>query len=349
MFGIVLCIGQFSILHGLLYAVLTGMDKARNVSFAIFIFQFPAAMLACFGLDAALRGKIPLQLLTRIGFASLGFSAILYLFLIGRFTFEPDVAKYQTGVPLAALYALLFGSIFLLWVHGRIAHQTLGYWLVGLLLFELGNVTQALYPSREEGWKQLDGLTRNGDLVQFMKDHLGDGRYDVSEAVLPNNLGDWDEIDQYDGYTGVTVNIMSMAFNVNSRRLYGVRYWVSDKPRNEGETPIFVSETGLKIYSEPPSFPRAWSVKKVQVAKQELIPQLIIGSTPDSLRDTAFISVDKPSLENLRRRRHDFLPQGARHELHRGGGYAMQAHGDRRQHLLPGMDGPGGRPADQNV
>ena len=296
-FGIVLCIGTYSILQGVLYAVLPGMEKARNISFAIFVFQFPAAMLACFGLDAALKGSVPILLMKRIGIASLGFSAVLYLLLIGRFTFEPDVAKYQTGVPLAALYALLFGSIFLLWVHGRIAQRTIGYWLIALLLFEIGNVTQSLYPSRELGWNILDGLTHHEDVVRFLKDHLEDGRYDVNSLNLPYNLGDWDEIDQYDGYTGVTVNIMKMAFNINSRRLFGVRYYVANKPRTEGETPVFQSSSGVNIYAEPPSFPRTWAVKKIEVAKEELIPGLIGDSTPEHLRETAFLTGDKPNLE----------------------------------------------------
>jgi hypothetical protein len=297
-FGVLLCLGQYSILEGLLYALLPGMDKARNVSFAIFVFQFPAAILACLGLDAALGGQVPAQLLKRIAFAALAFSAILYLFLIARFTFEPDVARYQTGVPLAALYAVLFGSLFLLWVNGRIRNNAVGYWLVALLIFEIGNVTQFLYPNTEAGWNVLNGLTRNRDIARFLRDHLEDGRFDVNATDVPHNLGDWEDLDQYNGYTGVTVNIARMAFNTNSRELFGVRYYIANKPRTEGETPVFQGSSGLKVYAEPPAFPRAWSVKHVErVDNQTLIPGLLAGNTPEYLRNNAFLSGDKVTLE----------------------------------------------------
>jgi hypothetical protein len=297
-FGILLCLGQYSVLEGLLYSLVPGMDKARNISFAIFVFQFPAAILAGLGLDAALNRKVPSELLRRIAFSALAFSAILYLFLIGRFTFEPDVAKYQIGVPLAALYAVLFGSIFMLWANGRIAHKSIGYWLIALLIFELANVTESLYPTREMGFNILDPLTHNNDLAHFLKDHLEDGRYDVNAPDFPYNFGDWEDIDQYDGYTGVTVNIMKMAFNTNSRRLFGVRYYVSKKPRTEGENPVFRAASGLLVFAEPVSFPRAWSVKQVErVADEAIIPGLIADNTAQTLRDKAFLASAAPALE----------------------------------------------------
>jgi hypothetical protein len=236
--------------------------------------------------------------LKHTAFAALGFGAILYLFQIARFTFEPNVNQYQTGVPLAALYSVLFASVFLLWANGRIGPKAIGYWLIALLMFEIGNVTGFLYPTREDGWTQLDGLTRNADIATFLRDHLEDGRFDVNATDLHNNLGDWDDIDQYAGYTGVTVNISRMAFNVNSRRLFGVRYYVSNKPRTEGESPVFQGSSGVKIFREPPSFPRAWSVKQLEdVHDPVLIPARIGESTPDHLRDTAFLAGDNPALE----------------------------------------------------
>jgi hypothetical protein len=298
-FGIVLCLGQYSIVEGLLYAIVPGMDKARNISFGIFIFEFPAAILACIGLDAALQGKVPAPILKRVAYSAMAFSGFLYLLLIGRLAFEPDMNRYQTSVPLAALYSIFFGCIFLLWVNRRIGNQATGYWLVALLLFELGNVTESLYPPREMGWNIFDGLRRNKDISQFMKDHLEDGRFDVNSLDLPHNLGDWDDIDQYDGYTGVTVNIMRMAFNTNARRLFGVRYYVANKPRKEGETPIFQSSSGLKIYAEPLSFPRAWAVKKVErIEDENLIPGIIADSEAGALRETAYFSKgEQPTLE----------------------------------------------------
>jgi hypothetical protein len=298
LFGILLCLGTFSIFEGLLYALVPGVDKARNIAFAIFIFQFPAALLACFGLDAALNGKVPAALLKRTALAALGCSGLLFALLIARQTFMPDVARYQTQVPLAALNTLLFGALLLFWINGRITSGAAGYWLIALLMFELGNVTGSQYPHRENGWKLVDGLTRNRDISLYLRDHLEDGRFDLNADDAPNNLGDWEAIDQYNGYTGITANIVRMAFNPNTRRLFGVRYYVANHPRNSGEEPVYKGIHGTNIYAEPPSFPRAWTVRQLeQVHDTKLMPGMIAASTLDYLRHTAYVTENKPTLE----------------------------------------------------
>src|SRR6185295_17712385 len=50
--GLVLALGNNSIFHGLLYSVFPMVEKARNPSMAVFIFNLGAAVLAAHGLDA---------------------------------------------------------------------------------------------------------------------------------------------------------------------------------------------------------------------------------------------------------------------------------------------------------
>lgn len=298
LFGIALCLGQYSILEGLIYALVPGMDKSRNVSFAILIFQFPAAILACFGLDLVLSGAAAKSRLKYAALAVLGFSALMYLFLIARFAFEPDQARYQTGVPLAALNTVLFGAVLLTWAAGRMSNRALSWWIVAVAVFEIGNVTGSAYPHREQKWTNLNRYADGRGVIDFLKNHLGDGRFDVDMADWPGNIGDWEGLDQYDGYTGVTVNILEMHFQPNSRRLFGVRYYVAPKPRSPGQNPVFQGP-GINVYEEPEPFPRAWSVKRVeQLPDENMVLGKIALSSPDEFRTTAFLTDGKPAVEN---------------------------------------------------
>jgi hypothetical protein len=297
-FGILLCLGQWSILQGLIYSLVPGMDKARNASFAILVFQFATAVLACFGLDILLAGGMAKVAWRNVGVAALGFGCFLYLVLIARFVFEPARGPNETGVALAALDAVLLGGLFLLWFKGRLSRGAMTWSLVGLTVFEIGNVTGSSYRHREQGWNNLNRLYADRDVVGFLRDHLGDGRFDVNTADMPVNLGDWDDLDQFNGYTGITTNIVGIAFDANSRRLFGVRYYVSNKPRVAGQTPVFQGASGLNVFAELESFPRAWSVKRLEeVSDERLFPGKLASSSPDELRSTGFLAGGKPALD----------------------------------------------------
>ena len=203
-FGVLLCLGEWSILQGLIYALIPGMDKARNASFAILVFQFAAAMLACFGLDIVLARGIAKAAWRNIGAVALGFGALMYLFLIARFVFQPAHGLDDTGVALAALNAVLFGSVFLSWFGGRLSKPAMACCLIALTVFEIENVTGAQYKHREQGWNNLNRLSADRDVVGFLREHLGDGKFDVNTADMPVNMGDWDGLDQFNGYTGIT-------------------------------------------------------------------------------------------------------------------------------------------------
>jgi Bacterial membrane protein YfhO len=222
----------------------------------------------------------------------------LYMILIARFAFQPAHPLNETGVALAALNAILFGSVFLLWYSGRLSKNAMSWSVIALALFEIGNVTGSQYKHREQGWTNLNRLWADRDVAGFLKDHLGDGRFDVNSTDLPFNMGDWDGLDQYNGYTGVTANIVGIAFDANSRRLFGVRYYVSVKPRLPGQNPVLRGASGLNVFEEPEPFPRAWSVKQVdEVRDDRLFPTKLAISSPDQLKTTGFLSRDKPDLD----------------------------------------------------
>jgi hypothetical protein len=296
--GVLLCLGRWSIVEGLAYSLIPGMDKARNASFAILVFQFAVAVLACFGLDIVLARGSAWKVWRNLAGAALAFGSLMYLFLIARFAFQPDRAMEETGIALAALNASLLASVFFLWSRERLSKQALCWCLISLTLFEIENVTGPQFKHREQGWTNLNRLHADRDVVGFLKEHLGDGRFDANTTDLPLNMGDWDGLDQFNGYTGITTNILQIAFDPNARRLFGVRYFVAAKPRVPGQKLVFQGASGVNVFEEPEPLPRAWSVKYVEeISDTRLFPGKIAAASPDQLKATAFMSPGKPGLE----------------------------------------------------
>lgn len=64
--GLILCLGGWSVYHRIVYSLLPGFDKARNISYAMFLYQFGLAVLAAFGLDFLLRREYQRNLLIRL-------------------------------------------------------------------------------------------------------------------------------------------------------------------------------------------------------------------------------------------------------------------------------------------
>src|SRR5262249_21514012 len=82
--GVLLSLSGFSFVHGLAYAVVPMVEKARNPSMAIVLFHFGAAILAAFGADAvAAREEAAQPWMRRAAVALAILAAYLTLILLG--------------------------------------------------------------------------------------------------------------------------------------------------------------------------------------------------------------------------------------------------------------------------
>jgi hypothetical protein len=73
--GLFFCLGSAFFLHGVLYAVLPGLEKARNPSVGIAVFNLGAIGLAAFGMDAC---SVARKYYGKLVWPLAGLSALLY-------------------------------------------------------------------------------------------------------------------------------------------------------------------------------------------------------------------------------------------------------------------------------
>src|SRR6185436_5695263 len=140
--SLVYAFGIFSMFHGVLYSLLPGLDKSRNVAFAVFPFHFAMAVLAGYGWDA-LRDAMDRsedgirRLVTAIGL----FSAGLYAVLITRGILQGDKVFESAPAAIAAFAALFLCLTLAAWRARRLTSITASACLSVVFLFEISSLT----------------------------------------------------------------------------------------------------------------------------------------------------------------------------------------------------------------
>ncbi|MGH9657355.1 MAG: hypothetical protein ACRD96_02365, partial [Bryobacteraceae bacterium] len=131
--GVLLALGAYSVFHGLIYATVPMVNKARNPGMAMFVFHFGLSVLIAYGADlcssANLRGAV------RALAASGAIIAVAILgFGMARFPVEERLA-------IAAVAALVLAAVLEALRRGVLTARAATVALTLVLLFELGNST----------------------------------------------------------------------------------------------------------------------------------------------------------------------------------------------------------------
>lgn len=258
--GLLFSLGHNSVFHGILYAVVPMVEKARNPSMASFIFHFGLCVLIAFGIDNyELSGKSATR---RAVVLLCGFSALTAAMIWFSHTAKIPVDDRMGAVLLAGL---LLAATLAAWSGGRISHRA-GVLCAGLLmLFELGNTTTYGYPARAQGNPYLQNLAEHADIATFLNDQVGPVRVEINEADIPYNFGDWYGIDHFGGYlASLTENVNRVQGNLRARTMYGVNFYVGKQPLRPGQVELFTGASGIKVYRNPEAYPRAWIVHKAE-------------------------------------------------------------------------------------
>ncbi|HWR50682.1 MAG TPA: YfhO family protein [Bryobacteraceae bacterium] len=273
--GLSLALGGFNVFHGMLYAVAPMFEKARTPSFAIVLFQFGAAVLAAFGLDAlpgrrARRwppGATALMRKLAGGMAVIG--ALLYagsfaILLANRMEFPLD-----GKVVLSAAIALAAAALIAAAARGSLSRTSLIACAGMLMLIELSAASDFVFTPLAKA-ERFQKFTSNQEVVDFLRRQPGPFRIDVDADSVPYNFGDWHELDQYNGYmASLPENVVRAGLLVPSQtQLYGVAYTITRKPEAPaGGQLVFQAGNGLKVYHHSNAFPRVWAVHRVSRMK----------------------------------------------------------------------------------
>lgn len=184
--GLAFSMGAYSLLHGLLYAVVPLLDKARSPSQALVVFHFGLLVVAAHGLDA-LRAPSPwMRRLSRSLAVTAGL--VLAITLAASATASPRGHSVLFTAAIALLLAVA--------LHARFHAGA-----VVLLLAELGAGTGYMVRPRRnpQAPNYLDRLGQHREIMAFLHSQPGPFRVDADEQEIPHNFGDWEGLEAAGG------------------------------------------------------------------------------------------------------------------------------------------------------
>jgi hypothetical protein len=297
--GFLTALGTYSPLHGLLYALVPLVEKARSPGTSIFIFNFGIAILSACGIEYLLNSGAGLA--RRAGGILLKLGAVLFGVGLAAHLFQKDALVQNEWITVLA--ALSTGCLLTAYGRQAIGRAGLLAGLASVVLTELtvGGLIAGL-PSRHEPGRlhAVDALEAAPDLVAFLKKQPGLFRLNISDKDLPPfNFGDWHGIETTTHYlASIPANVYDSApHELVMQQLAGARYYLAKSPQRPEQRLLFEDPGGLKLFENPDVFPRAWSVHNTFVAHNRLEVMGFILNKKDQLASTAPILDSRLPLE----------------------------------------------------
>ena len=296
--GLLFALAGQNVLHGVIYSLVPIVEKARNPSHAIAIFNFAFAVLVAYGIDE-LSSQEDRWKGWPAGIAVASGSLLVFaagLELLGK--------HIRDGrIPVAAFFALLFAAVLAARRLGRIGRNAACMAALCCIVMELGLVVGYHFPHNSEKTRlaELTAMAQDSDVVAFLRKQTRPFRVEVDAKDVPYNFGQWYGIETIDGYVaGVTSNrLVNDAYSARFRSLAGVAFSLSRKPLRQGWKQVFEGASGLKVFANPDVFPRAWAVHRVTMVNTEDQINTFTTQTNNDLHNSAvLLGGAPPALDN---------------------------------------------------
>ena len=247
--------------HGLLYAFVPMVEKARNPAAISALFSVAMAVLAAFGVDA-LRNRESGGV-DRLGARSLAVVGTV-LFLFGAFLYHFNAGHFPVDdrFMVSALCALLFAGVLVAWRAERLSVAWLAGSLLFLLVAELSMSALLPFPSRFEKARPGAAALRDRyrDVAEDLREvpHFQRGQVDGEEITIA--MGDLYQIGMFEGFTAsVPTTVWELGMSQRHvLELYGVSTWVGRGPLYEGQRQLHEFRSGVKAWEVENAFPRTW-------------------------------------------------------------------------------------------
>ena len=291
--GLLFSLGHNSVFHGVLYALVPAVEKARSPSMASFIFHFGLCVLIAYGIDGYRR--ISDEIMRRTVSTLLGFSALIAIVIL---VLTATKTPLEDRLGIVFLAGILLAAILTAWWRGRISDRAAITSLALLMLLELGNVTTYAMPAQGQIKSRLKEPAEHADIAAFLKNQKDPVRVEVDDKDVRYNFGDWYAIDEFGGYlASLTENLARAQGLTRGRMLYAVNFFIGKKPSRPDQVEVFTGSSGMKVYRNPAAFPRAWVVHEaIPIQRSDQIVTLIESATFDARR-TTFLKGNVPQLE----------------------------------------------------
>jgi hypothetical protein len=298
--GILFALGGNSVFHGMFYALAPLVEKARVPAAATVLFAVGVAALAAFGLDAVRELRIPSltggvvsgEVTTRAAAWILaGFGAVLSF---ASLFFYAARVQIDDRLIVTALCAILAAGL----LAARFSSRALAAAAIGLVLFELGNVTDYNLATADRATHPyLYKLAEHYDLAAFVRG----SRIVYDSKEIPYNIGDWYGIEALNAYAAsVPANLWQhLVFSGRVQDIMGVRYYLGSTPQRADLREVFQGRSGLKVFENLQAFPRVWSVHLgLEVADAKQARAMLADSQFDARHSVFMIGEKAPRLEN---------------------------------------------------
>ncbi|MEP7367368.1 MAG: hypothetical protein ABI972_29260 [Acidobacteriota bacterium] len=255
-------------LHGMLYALIPMLEKARNPSHAVLLWSVGAAGLAALGVDRLLRREDlewTKRLFTR---AACGTALLLWGFWYAYYAVkdgkvEADSRGVVTGFLALTAMALVSG-----WVSGGMSRRGIVAGLTAVMLAEMGSGMAYQYPSFDSKWraKAIDVLPTDSDLVAFLQHQRGLGRFQWNLNNHPHNISDLYGVETDVSYlASVSSNVYRLGpWGARGRRLMGVRYLMAPQADGEWDRLVYTTPDGRNVWENDAVLPRVWTVHEAE-------------------------------------------------------------------------------------
>jgi hypothetical protein len=271
--GILFALGGNSVFHGMFYALAPMVEKARVPEAATVLFAVGVATLAAFGLDGIREMRMHPDVDTTVDAARLearatktdiggiagwilaGFSAVIAL---GCLFFYAAHVPVDPRLMITALCAILAAGL----LTARFSGRALAAAAIGLVLFELGNVTDYNLATADRATHPyLYKLAEHYDLAGFVRG----SRIVYDDKAIPYNIGDWYGIEALNAYAAsVPASLWQHAvFSARVQDVMGIRYYLGLTPPRTDLREAFQGRSGVKVFENEKAFPRAWAVHRV--------------------------------------------------------------------------------------
>ena len=291
-------LGPNSLLHGVLYALVPLVEKARVPGAGIVVFAAGIAPLVAFGVDA-LRTPASFNWSRRLGWALGLIAGALASLSLVLYTFKIASGLGDDRIMITALAAALASAVLAAWRTGGISARAGASAAVGLVLLELANVNGYSFPNRNDPSANhyLAPLSRHSDLVDFVRGHEMATRVAYDDTLIPYNIGDWYGIEAVNAYTaGVLSNVWDMdLFSPHGRAFFGVKYYLGKTSPSPEFKEVFTGSSGLKVFESSAAYPRVWSVHRaISVPSTRAVRQKMDDPAFDS-RHTVLLTQAAPA------------------------------------------------------
>jgi len=261
--GILFSLGPNSLLHGVLYALVPLVEKARVPGAGTVVFSLGLAPLVAFGVDA-LAEPASWDWSRRFGWLLGGLAGVLALLSLILYATKIPSALGDDRIMITALAAALASGLLAASRGGSIPARSGAVAAICLVLFELANVNGYSFPNRSNPADNvyLPPLSQHSDLADYVRQHDGSARVEYDDQQIHYNIGDWYGIEAVNAYTAsVLANVWGMdLFSNRSRDFFGVKYYFGRTPQSPDLKEVFTGRSGLKVFENQAAYPRVWSV-----------------------------------------------------------------------------------------